>query len=36
MMRKVACAAQSEKGKTGFLLRRDETQGQIERLGTGL
>lgn len=29
---KMARAAQSEEGKTGFLQHRDETQGQIERL----
>ncbi|TWF49518.1 ferritin-like domain-containing protein [Neorhizobium alkalisoli] len=29
---KMARAAQSEEGKSGFLQHRDETQGQIERL----
>jgi len=29
---KMARAAQSEEGKTGFLQHRDETQGQIERI----
>jgi len=29
---KMARAAQSEEGKTGFLQHRDETQGQIDRL----
>ncbi len=30
---KMARAARSEEGKSGFLQHRDETQGQIERLG---
>ncbi|WP_457580163.1 YciE/YciF ferroxidase family protein [Ensifer canadensis] len=30
---KMARAAQSEEGKAGFLKHRDETEGQIERLG---
>lgn len=29
---KMACAAQAEEGKQGFLHHRDETQGHVERL----